>query len=59
VRRAVAFVEAERARCPFFTCEPRFEPGHGPPWLAIRGGAEIEAMVADAFATVVAATAAH
>jgi hypothetical protein len=30
-------VLAERACCPFFTFELRFDPGEGPIWLNIRG----------------------
>ncbi len=33
----IAFINSERACCPFFTFSLIFEPDHGPIWLHIRG----------------------
>jgi hypothetical protein len=35
--RLLAFINGERACCPFFTFELIFEPGQGPIWLHLRG----------------------
>jgi hypothetical protein len=57
VRRVEEFIEGERACCPFFTFELRFEPEHGPLWLTIRGSGQIKALLADTFATLIPPTA--
>ena len=35
--KLIEFIREERACCPFFTFEIRFEPASGPIWLALRG----------------------
>ncbi len=49
--RLLAFVQAERRCCPFFTFELVFEPNQGPLWLRLRGSAAIKAFVRDTFPT--------
>ena len=44
-KRLVAFVEAERQCCQFFTFELVFEPNRGPIWLRVRGSAEVKRFV--------------
>jgi hypothetical protein len=46
-RRLLAFIEDERACCPFFTFELVFEPQQGPLWLHLRGPAGTQELVAD------------
>ena len=44
--RVFAFVEAERACCPFFRFEVVVEPDGGPLWLTLRGGEGVKAFIA-------------
>ncbi|MGH2496428.1 MAG: hypothetical protein ACRDIV_17150 [Ktedonobacteraceae bacterium] len=47
IQKVVTFVAEERACCPFFTFELRYEPNLGPIWLSLRGSAEIKALLRD------------
>lgn len=51
IQRVVTFVAEERACCPFFTFELRYEPDLGPIWLRLRGSAEIKALLRDQWLT--------
>ena len=48
--RLLAFIEGERACCPFFTFALVFEPREGPIWLHLRGPAGTKELVADLLA---------
>ena len=45
VQELLQFINQERACCPFFTFELRFEPQNGPLWLSLSGPAGTKSFI--------------